>query len=281
MAAPKPGLKTGLKASLDAAASAAPQSAPRRSLPAQAAAWAGDPLLWALAGLLALAAGMPLLKPVFAALFPALDRPMYEQASFLALLGAHAALVAVSSAVSVVLGGLAGWWVTRPAGAEFRPLVESAVAIGQTIPPVAVLAVAAPLIGFGELPALIALTLYGLLPVLRGTIAGIESVPPAVLEAATGLGLSAWQRLCQAELPLALPVLLAGIRTSVTINIGTAAIASTVGARTLGSPIIIGLAGFNTAYVLQGALLVAVLAAVVDQGFIRLGRRLQRWQDAN
>ncbi len=235
-------------------------------------------LPWALAGLLALAIGMPWTKPLFAALFPALDRPMYEQDSFLALLGVHAALVAASSAAAVLLGGAAGLFVTRPAGAAFRPLVEQLSAIAQTVPPVAVLAIAAPLIGFGDAPALIALALYGLLPVLRGTLAGIESVPPAALDAATGLGLTARQRLWQVELPLALPVLLAGVRTSVVINIGTAAIASTVGARTLGLPIIIGLSGFNTAYVLQGALLVAALAIVTDLGFDRLGRWARRWQ---
>ncbi len=237
-----------------------------------------DPLPWALLGLLLLAVGMPWLKPGFAALFPSLDRPMYEQDSFLALLGAHAALVAASSLVSVAIGVTAGWFVTRPAGVEFRPLVEMLVAIGQTVPPVAVLAVAAPLIGFGAWPALIALALYGILPVLRGTIAGIESVPVDVLDAAKGQGMSDGQRLRFAELPLALPVLLAGVRTSVVINIGTAAIASTVGAKTLGSPIIIGLSGFNTAYVLQGAMLVGVLAIVTDMGFVRLGRILQPWR---
>ncbi len=240
--------------------------------------WFFDPLVWGLTGLLLLAAGMPLLEPVFATVFPDLDRPVYAQDSFLSLLAAHAGLVAASSAAAVAVGVSAGWFVTRPAGREFRPLVEMLVAAGQTVPPVAVLAVAAPLIGFGAWPALIALALYGVLPVLRGTVAGIESVPADVLEAAYGQGMTGWQRLRSAELPLALPVLLAGIRTSVVINIGTAAIASTVGARTLGSPIIIGLAGFNTAYVVQGALLVGVLAIVVDLAFERLGRHLQRWR---
>jgi osmoprotectant transport system permease protein len=145
---------------------------------------------------------------------------------------------------------------------------------------VAVLALAVPLIGFGALPALIALALYGLLPIVRATIAGIESVPQGVLEVADGLGLTRLQRLLRTELPLALPVLLAGVRSSVIINIGTAAIASTVGARTLGSPIIVGLAGFNTAYVLQGAVVVALLAVVVDLGFERLGARWGRWRAA-
>lgn len=239
-----------------------------------------EPLVWAVPGLLLLAAGMPLLKPVFAALFPALDRPMYEQDSFLALLAAHAALVAAASVVAVVIGVAAGWFVTRPAGREFRPLVEMVTAIGQTVPPVAVLAIAVPLIGFGELPALIALALYGVLPVLRGTIAGFESVPSAVLESASGQGMSSWQKVRSVEWPLAMPVLLAGVRTSVVINIGTAAIASTVGARTLGTPIVIGLSGFNTAYVLQGALLTGALAIVTDMAFERFGRHLQRWRKA-
>jgi osmoprotectant transport system permease protein len=242
--------------------------------------WLHDPLPWALAALAALVWGMPQLKPLFAAAFPELDRPLYEQEAFVALLLAHVAIVALSSGVSALLGITAGIFVTRPAGAEFRPVVETVVAIGQTVPPVAVLAIAVPLIGFGELPALIALALYGLLPIVRSTIAGIESVPEAVREAAVGLGLNRWQRLWQAELPLAWPVLLAGVRMSVIINIGTAAIASTVGAKTLGSPIIVGLSGFNTAYVIQGALVVGLLAVVVDLTFERVGRRADRWRGA-
>lgn len=232
--------------------------------------WLRDPLPWCFALLLALTFGMPALKPWFAAAFPALDRPMYEQDSFTALLLAHVSIVAASSAVSVCAGVLAGVFATRPAGRAFRPMIETVVAMGQTIPPVAVLAIAAPLIGFGELPALIALSLYGLLPVVEQTIAGLESVSPAVKEAATGLGMGPWARLWQVEVPLAWPTALSGIRTSVIINIGTAAIASTVGARTLGSPIIIGLSGFNTAYVLQGAVLVGLLAVVTDLAFERL-----------
>ena len=96
-------------------------------------------------------------------------------------------------------------------------------------------------------------------------------------EAARGIGMSVAQRLRAVELPLAAPVILAGIRTSVIINIGTAAIASTVGAKTLGLPIIIGLSGFNTAYVLQGALVVGLLAVTTDLAFDRLGGLLGRW----
>ena len=238
---------------------------------------ARDPLAWSGAALLLLVFGMHALRPLFAAAFPELQRPIFEQDSFVALTLAHVALVAVSSAASVIAGVGAGIFVTRPAGREFRPLVESTAAMSQTIPPVAVLAVAVPLIGFGEAPALIALALYGLLPIVQGTIAGIESVPESAREAATGLGLSARRILLRIELPLAMPVIIASVRTSVIINIGTAALAATVGARSLGTPIVVGLSGFNTAYIIQGATLVGLLAIVTDLCFDRL-RSASRWR---
>lgn len=256
---------------------------PERQHPGQAAngsagAWwrrvAANRLLWVALCLLALVAYLPYSQPLFAALFPGLERPVYTQEPFAQLLWQHCTLVAVSSAVAVAIGTLAGVFITRPMGRQFRSVVESLVSMGQTFPPVAVLAVAVPLVGFGELPALIALALYGLLPVLQATVSGLEAVPAAVQQSARGMGLSAWQRLWQVEVPLALPVWLAGVRTSVIINIGTAALASTVGAKTLGSPIIVGLSGFNTAYVLQGAVLVGLLAVLTDMGFERLSRRV-------
>lgn len=231
---------------------------------------ARDPLAWSIVALVFLVFGMHALRPLFAAAFPELQRPIFEQDSFIALTLAHLALVALSSAASLAAGIGAGIFITRPAGREFRPLVESTVAMGQTIPPVAVLAVAVPLIGFGEAPALIALALYGLLPIVQGTVAGIESVPASAREAAAGLGMSAGRILLRIELPLAMPVIIAGVRTSVIINIGTAALAATVGARSLGTPIVVGLTGFNTAYIIQGALLVGLLAIVTDLCFDRL-----------
>ncbi len=234
-----------------------------------------DRLVWLLLALAALVLWLPHSQPLFAALFPQLERPVYSQEPFAQLLWQHAALVAVSSAVAVVVGSLLGLFITRRVGAQFKPLLESVVSMGQTFPPVAVLALAVPIVGFGELPALIALALYGLLPVVQATVSGLQAVPDAVQQAARGMGMSAWERLRDVEAPLALPVWLSGVRTSVIINIGTAAIASTVGAKTLGSPIIVGLSGFNTAYVLQGAVLVGLLAVVTDTAFERLARRLK------
>ncbi|POT59651.1 osmoprotectant uptake system permease [Citrobacter amalonaticus] len=235
-----------------------------------------DPLLWLIMLFVVLIAVLPHSQMLFSALFPQLPRPVYQQESFLALTLAHFWLVGVSSVFAVVIGVSAGIAVTRPKGAEFRPLVETVAAIGQTFPPVAVLAIAVPVMGFGQEPAIVALILYGILPILQATLAGLGAIPVSVMSVASGMGMSGWQQLRKVELPLAAPVILAGIRTSVIINIGTATIASTVGASTLGTPIIIGLSGFNTAYVIQGALLVALAAIIVDRLFERLVQHLTR-----
>ncbi|AKA39716.1 ABC transporter permease [Yersinia ruckeri] len=238
-----------------------------------------DPLSWVILLLVGLVFGMTSLHGLFAVWFPDLDRPVYLQDSFWSLVEAHVLLVLVSSVIAIICGVATGIAVTRPAGREFRSVVETVVAIGQTFPPVAVLAIAVPVMGFSEKPAIIALVLYGLLPILQGTLTGIESVSQSIREVAQGVGMSARQILWRVELPLAAPVMVAGIRTSVIINIGTAAIASTVGTKTLGSPIIIGLSGFNTAYVIQGALVVALLAIITDMLFERWTRRLSAWRD--
>ena len=229
------------------------------------------------ASLAALVAVLPHSAAVFSYLFPALERPVYTQEPFFWLLLLHIKLVAVSSLFAVVVGTAIGVACTRPWGLRFKPLVESVLATSQAFPPVAVLALAVPLVGFGELPALLALGLYALLPVVQGTVSGLHNVPVAQHQTALSLGLSPAQCLRYVDIPLALPVWLAGVRTSVIINIGTATIASTVGAKTLGSPIIVGLSGFNTAYVLQGALLVALLAVVVDLAFELIAQQA-RWQ---
>ena len=231
-------------------------------------------LFWIAALLTMLVMLLPHSAPLFTYLFPQLERPVYTQEPFAWLLWQHVVLVGASSLFSVVVGSAIGIWVTRPAGQHFKPLVESVLAMSQAFPPVAVLALSVPVVGFGELPALLALGLYGLLPVVQGTVNGLQGVPPAQQQAARSMGMSARQCFCYVEIPLALPVWVSGVRTSVIINIGTAAIASTVGAKTLGSPIIVGLSGFNTAYVLQGAMLVALLAVIVDMLFERLAQRV-------
>jgi len=238
--------------------------------------WSGAATLAAAIGLLLLLLFlMPALAPVLAWLSPDVDPPVYRAASFPRLFVSHAEIVAASSLASIATALAAGVFVTRPAGRDFRALLGAVAAIGQSIPPVAVLAVAVPILGYGLWPTFIALAIYGFLPIVANVIAGIEGVPAAVREAADGMGLSRLQILRSVELPLALPVILAGVRTSVVINIGTATIGSTVGAVTLGTPIIGGLVGDKLPYVIEGASLVALFAIVTDMGFERLDRRLR------
>jgi osmoprotectant transport system permease protein len=233
-----------------------------------------QPLLWAALLLAACVLALPSSTPLFASLFPQLDRPLYTQEPFAWLLWQHVLLVGASSLFAVVLGTAVGIAITRSSGQSFKPLMDSMLSTSQAVPPVAVLALAVPVVGFGELPALLALALYGLLPVVQGSVSGLQGVPAAQRQAALSLGLSDKQCLRYVYIPLALPVWLSGVRTSVIINIGTAAIASTVGAKTLGSPIIVGLSGFNTAYVLQGAMVLALLAVTVDMAFEYVARRM-------
>jgi osmoprotectant transport system permease protein len=226
--------------------------------------------------LVVLVFGLPLLAPLFHWLFPLLDRPMYIRASFLTLTLDHIALVLGASVPVVVLGVAAGIFVTRPAGQPFAGVLDTVTAVGQTFPPAAVLAVAVPVVGYGAAPTLIALFAYGILPVVENTVAGLRAVQPDVRDAAAGVGFTVSGILWRIELPLAAPVILAGIRTSVIIAIGTATIGSTVGALTLGSPIIEGLTGSNTAYVLQGTVMVGALAIATDRLFTALETRLRR-----
>ena len=167
-------------------------------------------------------------------------------------------------------------FVTRPVGASFLPLSRTITNIGQTFPPVAVLALAVPALGFGAGPTLVALFLYGLLPIFENAITALSTLPPATMEAARGMGLNRWQRLWRVELPLALPVILTGIRLSVVIALGTATIGSTVAARTLGEVIIAGLLTNNTAYVLQGGLIVGLFAVLIYDAMAQLERYLSR-----
>jgi osmoprotectant transport system permease protein len=239
-------------------------------------AWLSSPLLWT--GLLfaALLLRMEWLRPVFRWAFPHTAPVVYDLSSFSELFLAHLALVATASAAATLVGVALAILVTRPAGREFRTMVDTLAAIGQTFPPVAVLAITVPLIGFGARPTVVALFVYSLLPIIENAVAGLEGVPQSAREAADGMGLTPGQRLIAVELPLAAPVILAGIRVSVTIAIGTATIGSTVGALTLGTPIFDGLVADNLPFVIEGAVLVALFAILTDMLFARLDHRLRR-----
>ena len=210
--------------------------------------------------------------PVFAPLTHDGAPAIYPQASLLDLALSHLRIVALATLASAVVAIALGVLVTRRAGAEFLPLSRAIVNIGQTFPPVAVLAVAAPLVGFGEDPTLIALFVYGLLPIFENTLSGLQQVPAAVLDAARGSGMSPLQRLLQVELPIAAPQIFEGVRLSTVIAIGTATIGSTVAAKGLGEVIIAGLLSDNTAFVLQGGLVVGVMAVLIYDAMNALER---------
>ncbi|HVY52338.1 MAG TPA: ABC transporter permease [Devosia sp.] len=213
----------------------------------------------------------------FAFLFAPLTRngqpAIYTQNSLLSLALNHLLIVAIATAAATVVAVGLAIFVTRPAGAEFLPLSRMLANTGQTFPPVAVLALAVPVLGFGTEPTLVALFLYGLLPIFENALTGLTTIAPDIEESARGAGMTERQRLMQIELPLALPLILAGIRLSVAISIGTATIGSTVAASTLGEAIIAGLINSNLAFVAQGALVVGVLAILSYDALRALERR--------
>ena len=235
------------------------------------------PALGARLAILGLLIAFLVAPQAFAPLFAPLNQygapAIYDQGNILELALSHLWTVLLAAAASTVVAVALGVFVTRPAGAQFLPLSRTLVNIGQTVPPVAVLAVAVPLVGFGQTPTLIALFAYGLLPIFENTIAGLESCPQPVLDAADGMGMNAWQRLRQVELPLALPLIMEGVRLSLVINVGTATIGSTVAARGLGEVIIAGLLSNNTAFVLQGGLVTGLMAILLYDGMRLLERR--------
>ncbi len=217
----------------------------------------------------------------FAPLFAPLTRngqaAIYTQNSLLNLTLNHLGIVALATlAGTLVATGLA-ILVTRPAWREFLPLSRTIANGGQTFPPVAVLALAVPILGFGTAPTLLALFLYGLLPIFENAVAGIGAVSAEVQDAALGTGMTERQKLWQVEFPLALPAILAGIRLSAVISMGTATIGSTVAASTLGETIIAGLINSNLAFVAQGALVVGALAIIINDGFAVLERHFSRF----
>ncbi len=140
----------------------------------------------------------------------------------------------------------------------------------QTIPSMAMLGLLIPLVGIGKLPAVIALVLYALLPIIRNTYTGIREIDPAYIEAADAMGMNSWQRLMRVELPLAYPVIMAGIRTATVLIIGTATLAALVGGGGLGELILLGIDRNDTALILLGAIPAALLAIVFDFGLRRL-----------
>jgi osmoprotectant transport system permease protein len=190
-------------------------------------------------------------------------RYIWDRRSELASLTArHLLLVGLALLAAVIVALPLGLTLER-----VRHLAEPVIGglgVLQTIPSIALLAFMIPLLGVGVLPALVALWLYALYPIARGTYTGVRDADPEAVAAAEALGTTPVQRLMWVRLPLAAPVIMAGIRTAAVITVGAATLAAFIGAGGLGEPIVAGLALADTRMILSGALPAAVLALAVD-----------------
>jgi osmoprotectant transport system permease protein len=185
----------------------------------------------------------------------------------LALTGQHLGIVAISSTLAVLTAVPAGILLTRPALKHWAPRAVSLANVGQTVPSLAIIALTVGLLGIGARTAIIAMWIYSLLPILNNTLVGLEEVDPAITEAARGMGMTPGHVFMRVELPLALAMILAGIRTAITINIGSAILAAFVGGGGLGNLIIAGNNISRMQVLVLGAALPALMALSADALF--------------
>lgn len=186
----------------------------------------------------------------------------------------HLQIVAVAELIAIAVGVPIGFFSTRRSLRFISPVFIGIANIGQTIPTLAFIGIAGALLGMGYKAAVVALFVYATLPIIRNTYAGINSIDPAIREAAAGMGMSKMQITYRIELPLAQPVIIAGIRTSTVLNVGTAAVAGMIGAGGLGELIVTGIAVRVTEMVIQGAAPTAALAIILDALLRELERAL-------
>jgi osmoprotectant transport system permease protein len=192
--------------------------------------------------------------------------------------GEHLLLVGVAIALATLIGIPVGILITRQK--PWRQPVLAIANILQTIPSLALfgLLIPVPVIGgIGPVPAIVALTLYSFLPIIRNTYTGITGIDPAIREVGRGMGMTDWQLLTQVEIPLAIPVILSGVRVATVIAIGIATIAAAIGAGGLGVFIFRGIAVVNNQLLLAGAVPAAAIALAADYGIGWLERRWQRF----
>lgn len=193
------------------------------------------------------------------------DDQIIQQRFLESRLTRHIELVVISfviaAGIAVPLGVL-----LAEAGRGWRLPVFLVANLGQAVPSIAALALAFTFLGLGLRSAIIALVLYALLPILRNTMVGVQGVDPAIVDAARGMGMSRWQALWRVQLPLASPVIFAGLRTALVLVVGTATLGNFIGAGGLGDVIAAGIDSGRDRIVLTGAGMVAALALLADWG---------------
>jgi len=180
------------------------------------------------------------------------------------LLRQHIVLVLVSSVLAILIAVPAGILITRPKFKKAEWAVSNIANLGQTIPSLAVLALMISVLGIGFQTAVFALFIYSILPIFRNTVAGLDSIDKNMIDAAKGMGMKPHQILFRIELPNSAYSILAGIRTAVVLNIGTAALAYVVGAGGLGVWIFTGINLFDNGFLISGAIPVTLLAILAD-----------------
>lgn len=193
-----------------------------------------------------------------------LDEFLYYRGDITYLAWQHIELMVISGGLAILVAVPIGIILTRPRFAGIAETAMQVLNIGQTIPTLAVLALSMTLLGIGAVPAIFALFIYTILPIARNTYAGIKGVPAPMREAAAGMGMSGMQMLFRVEIPNALFVIFAGIRTALSINIGTVPLAFLIGGGGLGELIFTGIALDEPIMMLAGAIPTALLAVIVD-----------------
>lgn len=195
----------------------------------------------------------------------------------LGLAGAHLSIVIVAVGFAILTGVPIGIAITQ--NKRIASVILYVASIIVTIPSIALFGLMIPILskigqGIGWLPAVIAILLYSQLPIIRNTYTAITNVDPALREAAIGMGMTPMQRLMRLEIPIALPVIMAGVRTAVVMNIGVAAIAAYIGAGGLGVLIARGISQSDPRQLIAGAVAVSILAIVADWSLLKLQKRL-------
>lgn len=180
------------------------------------------------------------------------------------LLREHLLLVAISGSLAIAAGLPLGIWLSRPSMRRYAEALIQVLNVGTTIPTLAILALSMSVLGIGKTPAVFGLFVATLLPIVRNAYAGCQAVPGHLIEAATGMGMTPLQILWRVEIPNALFVMFAGVRTALAINVGTVPLAFLIGGGGLGELIFQGIALNNFAMMLAGAIPTALLAVLVD-----------------
>lgn len=184
--------------------------------------------------------------------------------TFIQLTIEHIDIIALAIGIAVPMGVVLGIGIT--VDERLATVVIWLAGIMMTIPSLALFGLLIPIFGIGNPPVIVALVLYSQLPIIRNTYVGINQVDPAAVEAGRGLGMSRWERLRRVQLPIALPVIMAGVRNAVVILIGIAAIGAYIGAGGLGEPIFNGITDANTPQIVVATVFLSGLALLVDYG---------------